>query len=100
MGTFYNHLNTKQISDIDPISRFLKLKKYCYKCNKMFDLAEILRVVRGVVLSLLMNLSEGPMDMDFFKSSPPKLLVQMNRNLVGSIYGRSSIKVAHFVPIG
>ena len=63
MGTFYNHLNTKQISDIDPISRFLKLKKYCYKCNKMFDLAEILRVVRGVVLSLLMNLSEGPMDM-------------------------------------
>jgi hypothetical protein len=24
----------------------------------------------------------------------------MNRNLVGSIYGRSSIKIAHFVPIG
>jgi hypothetical protein len=23
----------------------------------------------------------------------------MNRNLVGSIYGRSSIKIAHFVPI-
>jgi hypothetical protein len=24
----------------------------------------------------------------------------MNRNLVGSIYGRSSIKIAHFVLIG
>jgi hypothetical protein len=23
----------------------------------------------------------------------------MNRNLVGSIYGRSSVKIAHFVPI-
>jgi hypothetical protein len=30
------------------------------------------------------------------KSSPLKQLVQMNRNLVGSIYGRSSIKVVHF----
>ena len=35
----------------------------------------------------------------FFKSSPLKLLGQMNLNLVGSIYGRSSIKNAHFVPI-
>jgi hypothetical protein len=33
---------------------------------------------------------------DFWKSSP---LGQMNRNLVGSIYGRSSIKIANFVPI-
>jgi hypothetical protein len=33
------------------------------------------------------------------KSSPLKPLCQMNRNLVGSIYGRSSIKVAHSVPI-
>jgi hypothetical protein len=36
---------------------------------------------------------------DFYKSSPLKLLDQMNRNLVGSIYGRSSIKIAHFVLI-
>jgi hypothetical protein len=36
---------------------------------------------------------------DFFKSSPPKPLGQMNRNLVGSIYGRSSLKSAHFVMI-
>jgi hypothetical protein len=36
---------------------------------------------------------------DFFKSSPLNLLGQMNRNLVGSIYGRSSVKIAHFVPI-
>ena len=35
----------------------------------------------------------------FFKSSLLKLLIQMNWNLVGSIYGRSSIKIAHFVPI-
>jgi hypothetical protein len=33
------------------------------------------------------------------KKSSLKPLVQMNRNLVGSIYGRSSIKIAHFVPI-
>jgi hypothetical protein len=36
---------------------------------------------------------------DFKKSSSLKPLGQMNRNLVGSIYGRSSIKIAHFVPI-
>jgi hypothetical protein len=36
---------------------------------------------------------------DFLKSSPLKLLGQMNRNLIESIYGRSSIKIAHFVPI-
>jgi hypothetical protein len=35
----------------------------------------------------------------FLKSSPLKPHGQMNRNLVGSIYGRSSIKIAHFVPI-
>jgi hypothetical protein len=35
----------------------------------------------------------------FFKSSPLKPLGQMNRNLVGCIYGMSSIKNAHFVPI-
>jgi hypothetical protein len=33
------------------------------------------------------------------KSSPLKLHGQMNRNLLGSIYGRSSIKSAHFVLI-
>ena len=37
---------------------------------------------------------------DLKKSSTLKPLGQMNRNLVGSIYGRSSIKIAHFVPIG
>jgi hypothetical protein len=31
--------------------------------------------------------------------SPLKLLSQMNRNLVGSIYGRSSIKISYFVMI-
>jgi hypothetical protein len=31
--------------------------------------------------------------------SPLNLLSQMNRNLVGSNYGRSSIKIAHFIPI-
>ena len=33
------------------------------------------------------------------KKSSLKLLGQMNRNLVGSIYGRFSIKIAHFIPI-
>jgi hypothetical protein len=34
----------------------------------------------------------------FKKSSPLKLLGEINRNLVGSIYGRSSVNIAHFVP--
>jgi hypothetical protein len=33
------------------------------------------------------------------QSSPLKPLCQMNRNLVGYIYGGSSIVIAHFVPI-
>jgi hypothetical protein len=37
---------------------------------------------------------------DFFKSSPLKPLGQMKRNLVWSIYGMSSMKIAHFVSIG
>ena len=36
---------------------------------------------------------------DLFKSSPLKPLGQMNWNLVGSIYGKSSITIAHFVLI-
>ena len=36
---------------------------------------------------------------NFFKSSTLKPLGQMNLNLVGGIYGGSSIKIAHFVPI-
>jgi hypothetical protein len=36
---------------------------------------------------------------DFLNSSPLKPFGKMNRNLVGSIYGRSSVKMAHFVPI-
>ena len=34
-----------------------------------------------------------------FESSPLKPLGQMNRSMVESIYGRSSIKVAQFIPI-
>jgi hypothetical protein len=36
---------------------------------------------------------------DLKKYSPLKPLDQMNQNLVGSFLGRSSIKIAHFVPI-
>ena len=36
---------------------------------------------------------------DFLNSSPLKPLGQMNRNLVGSMYGSSYVKIAHFVPI-
>ena len=35
----------------------------------------------------------------FFKSSPLKPLGKMNRNLVGTIYVRFSVKFTHFVPI-
>jgi acetyl-CoA carboxylase carboxyltransferase component len=34
-----------------------------------------------------------------FLKSPLKLLGQINRNMAGSIYGMSSMKIAHFVPI-
>jgi hypothetical protein len=37
---------------------------------------------------------------DFLKSSPLKLLDQMNRNLVGSIYLGYSLKLLHMVPFG
>jgi hypothetical protein len=40
--------------------------------------------------------SEWPI---FKKYSPLKPLSQMNRNLVGSIYGMSSMKNVNFVPI-
>jgi hypothetical protein len=36
---------------------------------------------------------------DFLDSSPLKPFGQMNRHLVGSIYGESSVTIAHFVPI-
>jgi hypothetical protein len=36
---------------------------------------------------------------DFLDSSPLKPFDQMNWNLVGSIYGKSSVTIAHFVPI-
>jgi hypothetical protein len=36
---------------------------------------------------------------DFLDSSPLKPFGQMNRNLVGSIYGKSSVRIANFVPI-
>jgi hypothetical protein len=36
---------------------------------------------------------------DSKKYFPLKPLGQMNRNLVGSIYGMFSIKIAHFVPM-
>jgi hypothetical protein len=35
----------------------------------------------------------------FKKISPLKPLGEMNRNLVGSIYGRSSVKITHSIPI-
>jgi ATPase subunit of ABC transporter with duplicated ATPase domains len=34
------------------------------------------------------------------KSSTLKQLGQMDQNMVGSIYGRSSVKIANLVPIG
>jgi hypothetical protein len=37
---------------------------------------------------------------DLTKSSPLKPLGQINRNLVRSIYGMSSMKIVHFIPIG
>jgi hypothetical protein len=39
-------------------------------------------------------------DWPIFLKSSLKVLGQMNGNLVGSIYEMSSMKIAHFVPIG
>jgi hypothetical protein len=36
---------------------------------------------------------------NFLDSSPLKPFGQMKRNLVGRIYGKSSVTIAHFVPI-
>jgi hypothetical protein len=36
---------------------------------------------------------------DFLDSSPLKPFIQMNRNMVESIYGKSSVAIAHFIPI-
>ena len=36
---------------------------------------------------------------DFLDSTPLKAISQMNRNLVGSIYGKSAVRIAHFVLI-
>jgi hypothetical protein len=36
---------------------------------------------------------------DILDSSPLKPFGQMNRNLVGSIYEKSSVTIAHIVPI-
>jgi hypothetical protein len=36
---------------------------------------------------------------DFLDSSPLKPFGQMNRNLVGSIYGKFSVAIAHFILI-
>jgi hypothetical protein len=41
--------------------------------------------------------SDWPIFKNYF---PLKPISQMNRSLVGSMYGMSSMKVAHFVPIG
>jgi hypothetical protein len=48
-----------------------------------------------------LKISQSETRMAWFlkKSSPLKPLGQINQNLVGSIYGRSSIKIAHLVPI-
>jgi hypothetical protein len=37
---------------------------------------------------------------DFLDSSPLKPFGQMNRNLVGSIYGKSSVMIAHLLSFG
>jgi len=55
-----------------------------------------------VLIRLQMWLSQAILVSDWSmskKSYPLKLLDQMNRNMVGSIYGRSSIKIINFVPI-
>ena len=51
---------------------------------------------------MCINYEKGGLNNDderFQKSSPLKLLFQINRNYIGSIHGWSSIKITHFVLI-
>ena len=68
------------------------LKKITNYCHLKFFL--LIAPKRGWHLCILVSDS-----LISKKSSPLKPLSQMNWNLVGSIYGRSSIKIGHFVPI-
>ena len=61
-----------------------------------------IKIVHFVPIRLQTWLSQAILVSDWLiskKSSPLKLPGQMNQNLVGSIIGRSSIKIAHFIPI-
>jgi predicted DNA-binding transcriptional regulator len=46
------------------------------------------------------HIAFGKVSYIFFKSPPLKLLGQINRSMTGSIYGISSMKIAHIVLIG
>ena len=94
-------------------SLFVKVLAHLAKGNVSFchHLASV--VCRPLTFHILIFSSEIPQPLTnmattgnscfwlayFFKSSPLKPLGQMNWILVGSIYGRFSIKIAHFVPI-
>ena len=66
------------------------LCKICYKdCSFCLDLLTSM-ATKGNSCNWLV---------DFKKYSPLKLLGQMNWNLVGSIYDRSSMKIAHIILI-
>ena len=70
---------------------------------------KVVRFIRLMHTRLVVGWREWPSSYDWLflfligrfkqKSSPLKVFSQMNRNLVGSNYGRSSIKMAHFIPI-
>ena len=69
---------------------------------------KVVRFIRLMHTRLCVGEREWPSSYDwlflfligkFKKKSSLKVLSQMNRNLVWSNYGRSSIKIVHFIPI-
>jgi hypothetical protein len=81
--------------------------------NSFFWLADFLNLLELPVAAMFVNQSGRneqflyrifhrcflPSFGSFGEAVPLKPLNQMNRNFVGSIYGRTSIIIAHFVPI-
>jgi hypothetical protein len=64
------------------------------------DWDEVIFFYRGPSIDASYQVSVHLVVTNFFLFSPLKPLGQMNRNLEGNIYGRSSIRIAHSVPIG